>query len=57
MVLYVVLVYNGGRKDIVSDGTFAISLRVSVFSVYVLKHLVFAGFYLLILCALCLAFF
>ncbi len=56
VVLRVVLVRNSGQNDVVSNRTFAVSSRVNMFPVCVLKALVFAGLYLLILCALCLAF-
>ncbi len=55
-VLHVVLVRNSGQSNTVSNRTFAVGSRVSMFPVYVLKHLVFVGFHLLILCVLCLAF-
>ncbi|AUG33944.1 Cytochrome b [Candidatus Hodgkinia cicadicola] len=55
-VVHVVLVHNSGQSDIVSNRMPAISSRANMFPVYLLKDLVCVGAYLLILCALCLAF-
>lgn len=56
VVLHVVLVHASGQNDVVSNRGFALSSRVNMFPVYALKDLAFVGLYLLILCALCLAF-
>ncbi|AHL30940.1 MAG: putative cytochrome b [Candidatus Hodgkinia cicadicola] len=56
VVLHVALVHASGQNDVVSNRVFAVSSRVNMFPVFVLKDLVFVGLYLLILCALCLAF-
>ncbi|AUG91450.1 Cytochrome b [Candidatus Hodgkinia cicadicola] len=55
-VVHVVLVHASGQNDVVSNRAFAISSRVNMFPIFALKDLVFVGLYLLILCALCLAF-
>ncbi|AIC63902.1 Cytochrome b [Candidatus Hodgkinia cicadicola] len=56
VVVHIALVHISGQNDVIPNRAFAVGARVNMFPVYALKDLVLVGLYLLILCALCLAF-